>query len=76
MIHIHRVSKNTIGLLAETETNKYSHAYLDLVGTVEEVNKAEELILNKVLKVKYLSFMTSFDYIKVISIKNNFSSTL
>ncbi|GJS58012.1 far upstream element-binding protein 1 [Tanacetum coccineum] len=50
MIHIHRVSKATIGLLADTETNKHSQAYLDLVGTVEQVNMAEELILDKVLK--------------------------
>nr|GEY25124.1 probable F-actin-capping protein subunit beta [Tanacetum cinerariifolium] len=36
------VSKATIGLLDDIETNKHSHTYLDLVGTVEQVNMAEE----------------------------------
>nr|GEW15851.1 far upstream element-binding protein 1 [Tanacetum cinerariifolium] len=46
--------KATIGLLADIETNKHNHTYLDLVGTVEQVNMAEELILDKVPKT-YMS---------------------
>ncbi|GKA98743.1 hypothetical protein Tco_0826680 [Tanacetum coccineum] len=37
MIHIHRVSKAMIRLLADIETNKHSQTYLDLVGTVKQV---------------------------------------
>ncbi|CAI9304210.1 unnamed protein product [Lactuca saligna] len=46
---IHRASKATIGLIADAETNLYSHSYLDLLGTVEEVQTAEELILDEIL---------------------------
>lgn len=48
---IHRASKATIGLIADAETNLYSHSYLDLLGTVEEVQTAEELILDEILAV-------------------------
>ncbi|KAI3707783.1 hypothetical protein L2E82_36601 [Cichorium intybus] len=50
MREIHRVSKATIGILADTESNLLRHSFLDLVGTVEEVRTAEELILDEVLK--------------------------
>ncbi|KAJ9552001.1 hypothetical protein OSB04_016046 [Centaurea solstitialis] len=50
ILNIHRVSKATIGLLADSESNLHQHSYLDLVGTVEEVRAAEELILDEILK--------------------------
>ncbi|PWA94468.1 hypothetical protein CTI12_AA019600 [Artemisia annua] len=50
MLPIHRASKATIGLLSDDETIKHRHSYIDLVGTVEQVKMAEELILDKVLK--------------------------
>lgn len=53
MLPIHRASKATIGLLSDDETIKHRHSYIDLVGTVEQVKMAEELILDKVLKVEY-----------------------
>ncbi|KAI3497408.1 hypothetical protein L1887_39996 [Cichorium endivia] len=46
---IHRASQATIGLIADAETNLHSHSYLDLLGTVEEVQAAEELILDEIL---------------------------
>ncbi|KAL7597542.1 hypothetical protein Lser_V15G23189 [Lactuca serriola] len=50
MSEIHKVSKATIRILADAESNLHSHSYLDLVGTVEEVNIAEGLILDNTLK--------------------------
>nr|GEW57306.1 far upstream element-binding protein [Tanacetum cinerariifolium] len=50
MLPIHRASKATIGLLSDAEAIKHKHSYIDLVGTVEQVKMAEELILDKVLK--------------------------
>ncbi|CAI9304515.1 unnamed protein product [Lactuca saligna] len=50
MTEIHKASKATIGILADAESNLHSHSYLDLVGTVEEVNIAEGLILDNILK--------------------------
>ncbi|KAL4580572.1 hypothetical protein LXL04_016771 [Taraxacum kok-saghyz] len=50
MIEIQRVSKATIGILANAESNLHGHSFLDLVGTIEDVQTAEELILDKVLK--------------------------
>ncbi|KAI3497556.1 hypothetical protein L1887_40268 [Cichorium endivia] len=51
MMEIQRISKATIGILANAESDLRSHSYLDLVGSIEEVTTAEELILDKVLKV-------------------------
>ena len=48
---IHRVSKATIGILADAESNEHRQSYMDLVGTIEEVSLAEELILDAVLEV-------------------------
>ncbi|KAL4580571.1 hypothetical protein LXL04_016770 [Taraxacum kok-saghyz] len=48
---IQRSSKATIGILADAESNLLSHSFLDLVGTIEQVKIAEELILDEVLKV-------------------------
>ncbi|KAI3497557.1 hypothetical protein L1887_40269 [Cichorium endivia] len=50
MREIQRVSNATIGILADTESNLLMHSFLDLVGTVEEVRTAEELLLDEVLK--------------------------
>ncbi|GJZ79371.1 far upstream element-binding protein [Tanacetum coccineum] len=50
MLPIHRASKATIGLLSDAEAIKHKHSYIDLVGTVEQVKMAEELILDKILK--------------------------
>ncbi|KAI3497566.1 hypothetical protein L1887_40283 [Cichorium endivia] len=50
MFEVHRASKATIGILADAESNKHSHAYIDLMGTVEEVTTAEGLILDNTLK--------------------------
>ncbi|KAL7585456.1 hypothetical protein Lser_V15G46332 [Lactuca serriola] len=50
MSEVHKASKATIGILADSESNLHSHSYIDLVGTVEEVNSAEGLILDNILK--------------------------
>ncbi|KAL4580549.1 hypothetical protein LXL04_016747 [Taraxacum kok-saghyz] len=50
MKEIHKASNATIGMLADSESNRHSHSYLDLVGTVEEVSTAEGLILDNILK--------------------------
>ncbi|CAH1443627.1 unnamed protein product [Lactuca virosa] len=50
MSEVHKASKATIGILADSESNLHSHSYIDLVGTVEEVNSAEGLILGSILK--------------------------
>lgn len=52
MSEVHKASKATIGILADSESNLHSHSYIDLVGTVEEVNSAEGLILDNILKVR------------------------
>ncbi|KAK1421561.1 hypothetical protein QVD17_23994 [Tagetes erecta] len=50
MKQIHKVSKATIGLLVDSEADNHAHSFIDLVGTVEQVKMAEELILDKALK--------------------------
>ncbi|KAJ0801383.1 putative K domain-containing protein [Helianthus annuus] len=50
MHQIHKASKATIGLLVDSESNLHRHSFIDLVGTVEQVKTAEELILDKILK--------------------------
>lgn len=50
MQQIHKVSKATIGLLVDSEADNHAHSFLDLVGTVEQVKMAEELILDKALQ--------------------------
>lgn len=51
MKEIQRVSKATIGILADAESNLLRHSFLDILGTTEEITSAEELILDKTLKV-------------------------
>ncbi|KAD4179196.1 hypothetical protein E3N88_27787 [Mikania micrantha] len=46
---IHRVSKATIGLIVDSECDRHTHSFLDLMGTVAQVKMAEELILDKIL---------------------------
>ncbi|CAH1443651.1 unnamed protein product [Lactuca virosa] len=50
MKEIQRVSKATIGILADAESNLLRHSFLDILGTAEEVTTAEELILDETLK--------------------------
>ncbi|MFS7920480.1 putative K domain-containing protein [Helianthus anomalus] len=53
MHQIHKASKATIGLLVDSESNLHRHSFIDLVGTVEQVKTAEELILDKILKAGF-----------------------
>ncbi|KAI3755497.1 hypothetical protein L1987_55298 [Smallanthus sonchifolius] len=50
MHQIHKVSKATIGLLVDAESDHHTHSFIDLVGTAEQVKMAEELILDKILQ--------------------------
>ncbi|KAJ0801366.1 putative K domain-containing protein [Helianthus annuus] len=50
MDRIHKVSKATIGVLTEAEADQHFQSFLDLLGTVEQVKTAEELILDKILE--------------------------
>ncbi|KAL7582956.1 hypothetical protein Lser_V15G46301 [Lactuca serriola] len=47
---IHVISKATIGVVADAESNLLNHSFLDMVGTAGEVKHAEELILDNILK--------------------------
>ncbi|CAH1443653.1 unnamed protein product [Lactuca virosa] len=50
MKDINIISEASIGVFADAESNLLNHSFLDLVGTVDEVKLAEELILENVLK--------------------------
>ncbi|XP_076951352.1 zinc finger BED domain-containing protein RICESLEEPER 2-like [Bidens hawaiensis] len=50
MQQIHKASKATIGLIADPESERNFHSFVDILGTEEQVKMAEELILDIVLK--------------------------
>ncbi|KAK9077248.1 hypothetical protein SSX86_005585 [Deinandra increscens subsp. villosa] len=62
MQQMHKVSKATIGLVVDSESDLHSHSFLDLMGTVEQVKMAEELILDKILKVNLHPFQVYYSF--------------
>ena len=57
---IHSVSGATIGIFTDAIARFHCHAYLELLGTVDQIKIAELLVTDAITEVNLLPFYTFF----------------